>query len=46
MGKEGACIKPRHLEYIGRREIIVAMNDDPEHGTQEPFFIGGYRTSC
>ena len=21
-------------EYIGPREIIVAMNDDPEHGTQ------------
>ena len=25
---------------IGHGEIIVVANDDPEHGAQEPFFIG------
>ena len=27
-------------QLIGHGEIIVVMNDDPEHGAQEPFFIG------
>ena len=27
-------------QLIGHGEIIVGMNDDPEHGAQEPFFIG------
>jgi hypothetical protein len=25
---------------IGHGAIIVVMSDDPEHGAQEPFFIG------
>ena len=25
---------------LGHGEIIVVMNGDPEHGAQEPFFIG------
>ena len=27
-------------QLIGHGEIIVVMNGDPEHGAQEPFFIG------
>ena len=27
-------------QLIGHGEIIVVMNDDPDHGAQEPFFIG------
>ena len=27
-------------QLIGHREIVVVMNDDPEHGAQEPIFIG------
>ena len=27
-------------QLIGHGEIIVVMNDDPEHGAQEPFFLG------
>ena len=26
-------------QLIGHGEIIVVMNDDPDHGAQEPFFI-------
>jgi hypothetical protein len=28
------------VQPIGHGEIIVVMNDDPEDGVQEPFFIG------
>ncbi len=27
-------------QLIGHGEIIVVLNGDPEHGAQEPFFIG------
>ncbi len=27
-------------QLTGHDEIIVVMNDDPEHGAQEPFFLG------
>jgi hypothetical protein len=27
-------------QLIGHGEIVVVMNGDPEHGAQEPFFIG------
>jgi hypothetical protein len=27
-------------QLIGHGEIIVVMNDDPDHGAQEPFFSG------
>ena len=27
-------------QLTGQGEIIVVMNGDPEHGAQEPFFIG------
>ena len=27
-------------QLIGHGEIVIVMNGDPEHGAQEPFFIG------
>jgi hypothetical protein len=37
--KKGACIASS-AQLIGHGEIIVVMNGDPEHGAQEPLFIG------
>ena len=37
--KKGACIASS-VQLIGHGEIIVVMNGDPEHGAQEPLFIG------
>ena len=37
--KKGACIASS-AQLIGHGEIIVIMNGDPEHGAQEPFFLG------
>ena len=37
--KKGAALQVQ-AQLIGHGEIVVVMNGDPEHGAQEPFFIG------
>jgi hypothetical protein len=39
--QKGACIaSSAQLIQVGHGEIIVVMTGDPEHGAQEPIFIG------
>ncbi len=35
-----ALVLQVQAQLIGHGEIVVVMNGDPEHGVQEPFFIG------
>ncbi len=37
--KKGATLQVQ-AQLIGHGEIVVVMNGDPEHGAQEPIFIG------
>ena len=35
-----ALVLQVQAQLIGHGEIVIVMNGDPEHGAQEPFFIG------